>query len=366
MKKINYANSGVDYNFLDPIKKSAQRAAASTAQYLVKHSASEITATRGESAFVWKQGRVHMASMIEGLGTKNLVADAMQKITGKIYYKTIGHDTVATIINDLISVGATPLTIFAYFAVGHSDWFKDITRAHDLIAGWKKGCDEARVTWGGGETPSLKDIINPNSIDLGGSAVGIIQKNRYVLTEKKLRSHDRIVLIKSNGINTNGISLARKISDQLPAGYSTKLSNGKMYGEALLTPTHIYSKLLQDLQRAHIDLHYASNITGHGLRKIMRARGNFTYTLEHIFKPQEVFVFIQKHSNASDYEMYQTFNMGQDYALFLPKKDVAKTLEIIRQCAFTGLDAGYIQKGTRQVLIKEKNIVFNEETLNIR
>ena len=74
--------------------------------------------TRGESAFVWKQKNVFMASVIEGLGTKNIVADITSQITKKNYYDIIGHDTVATIVNDLISVGAKPLTINAYWAVG--------------------------------------------------------------------------------------------------------------------------------------------------------------------------------------------------------------------------------------------------------
>ena len=363
---LTYAQTGVNYDSLDSIKRLAQRSSKATASHLAHKGFSELADSRGESAFVWKQGAVLMASVVEGLGTKNLVADAMQKSTGKSYYRVIGHDTVAAIINDLVSVGASPLTIFAYWAVGGGDWFHDARRAKDLIAGWKLGCDEAQVTWGGGETPSYPGIINPDTIDLGGSAVGIITKTEQLLTEKKLRAGDRILLLKSNGINTNGLSLARKIADQLPKGYATKLKNGQSYGEALLTPTNIYAQLVQRLLAAGISLHYASNITGHGLRKIMRARGNFAYHLEHVFKPQEVFPFMQKHAGLSDYEMYQTFNMGQDYALFLPAKDVPRAQAIIKKNKFKGLDAGYIEKGERQVIINEKNIVYQGETLNLR
>ncbi len=139
-----------------------------------------------------------------------------------------------------------------------------------------------------------------------------------------------------------------------------------MYGEALLTPTNIYAELIQKIQTNKIDLHYISNLTGHGLRKIMRARSDFSYNVDHIFKPQEVFSFMQKTADVSDYEMYQTFNMGQDYAIFIDKKDVIKTQKIIRSCGFQSLDAGYVTKGQRQVIIKEKNIVYDSEAMNLR
>lgn len=369
---ITYSKSGVNYLDLDPAKKLAQEAALKTSRNIKKNGFTEITETRGESAFVWSLGSARnkqaslIASVIEGLGTKNLVADITSKITKKTYYDIIGHDTVATIINDLISVGAKPLTINAYWAAGNSDWFKNVKRTKDLIKGWKTACDLAGVTWGGGETPTLRGIVQEDTIDLGGSAIGIISSKKNLITDKKLKTGDRILLLKSNGINANGLSLAREIAKNLPKGYATKLSSGKMYGEALLTKTNIYAKLIQDLLNSNVDIHYISNITGHGLRKIMRARQSFTYIIEKMFDPQEIFLFIQKHANLSDYEMYQTFNMGQDYALFIPEKQVEKAQKIIIKNGFKSINAGYIEKGDRQVIIKSKNIIFKSETLNLR
>ncbi len=366
MKKIKYSQTGVNYERLDPIKKLAQHAAKDTSKHLAKSGMKEIGETRGESAFVWEQGNVLMASVIEGLGTKNLVADAMRKITGKTYYDIIGHDTISAIINDLISVGAQPLVIHAYWAVGNSAWLADLKRMKDLIKGWKSGCDLSGATWGGGETPAYSGIINPETIDLGGSAVGIIKNKKNLLLDNKLRAGDRILLIKSTGINVNGLSLARAVVKKLPKGYATKLPNGKMYGEEILKKSHIYVKLMRDLFKAGVNIHYVSNITGHGFRKLMRARHSYTYVIEKIFLPQEVFGFIQKHANISDYEMYQTFNMGMDYAIFLPTKDVKKAMKIITKNKFKGLDAGFVQKGERQVIIQPKNIVFKGDTLNLR
>lgn len=365
-KSITYSQVGDNYDTKDPIKKLAQTAAKKTYVNLKRHGFEEISDTRGESAFVWKQRKILMASVVEGLGTKNLVADEMRKITGKTYYEVIGHDTVATIINDLITVGAKPLVVNAYWTIEDNEWLQDKKRITDLINGWKTACDLAGATWGGGETPTLKGIVEKNTVDLAGSAIGVISSKKNLITDRRLRAGDRILLCRSNGINANGLSLAREIAKNVAKGYATRLSNGKRYGEALLTKTNIYAKLVEELQTANIDIHYISNITGHGLRKIMRARQNYTYIIEKIFDPQEVFLFIQKYANLGDYEMYQTFNMGMDYAIFLPNIHVKKAQNIIKKCGFESIDAGYIDKGERQVVIKPKNIVYKSETLNIR
>lgn len=365
-KQLTYSDVGDNYDTKDPIKKLAQTAAQKTGINLIKHKFQEIEASRGESAYVWKQGNVYMASVVEGLGTKNLVADETRKITGKTYYDTIGHDTVATIINDLTTVGAQPLVIHAYWAIENNDWLQDHARMDDLIRGWKQACDLAGAAWGGGETPTLRGIITQDTVALGGSAIGIIKHKRKLLIDKNLKNGDQIILLKSNGINANGLSLARAIAKKLPKGYATKLSDGTLYGEALLTKTNIYSLLIQKLLLAGIDIHYISNITGHGHRKIMRARQKFTYVIENILDPQEVFNFMQKHANLTDYQMYDEYNMGMDYALFIPEKHVKKALRLITKNKFQAIHAGYVEKGERQVIIKPKNITFTSETLALR
>ncbi len=366
MKKITYSKSGVNYLQLDAAKKIAQNSAKKTSQYLQKVSMREIPETRGESAFVWKQDNVLMATVTESLGTKNLVADQMRKITGKTYYDVIGNDTVAAIINDLTAVGAKPLVITALWAVGQSAWFEDQMRIKDLTDGWRSACDLAEVTWGGGESPAYSDIVSKETIALAGSAVGIVKSQNRLALGKNIKAGDRILLLKSNGINANGISLTRAIAKKLPNGYATKLPSGKMFGDAILTKTNIYAKLIQNLQDAGIDIHYISNITGHGLRKIMRAEEKFTYVIEKLFDPQEIFLFIQKNAGFSDYDAYETYNMGQDYAIFLPAKDIKAAQEIIKKNKFESLDAGFVKKGTRQVVIKPKNITFKGETLDLR
>lgn len=365
-QKITYSQVGDNYATKDPINMLSQKAALETGENLKTAGFEELSGTRGGSAFVWKQNDIYMASVVECLGTKSLIAEEMRKITGKTYFDIIAQDTVATFINDLSTVGAKPLVVNAYWAVEDNSFLEDRERMTDFIKGWKDACNIAGATWGGGETATMKGIINPGTIDLAGSAVGIISSKKRLIEDSNLTSGDRILLIKSNGVNANGISLTRSVAEKLPDGYKTKLHDGTLYGEALLTKSNIYAKVIQDLLDAAMSIHYVCNITGHGHRKIMRAKQNFTYVLEKTAQPQEIFGFIQKHANLSDYDMYDTYNMGTDYAIFVSEKDVLKAQEIIRKNGFDSLDAGYIEKGERQVVIKPKNIVFKGETLNVR
>lgn len=357
---MNYKSSGIDYDQIDQFKRLAQRWGRKTS------GKTESIDSRGESAFVWEEKDCYRALVVEGLGTKNLVADAMRKITGKTYYDTIAQDAVAMIVNDLITVGASPQVINAYFAVGDSRWFEDTRRVRDLVRGWARACALAGAVWGGGETPSLKGIIASDAIDLAGSAVGIIKPKKRLLCGKNIQASDAIIIVESSGIHANGLTLARAIADKLPKSYATKLSDGTMYGEALLRPTHIYARLIEALFHSGIDIHYTVNITGHGWRKLMRPREPFTYTIESFPRMKPLFSFLQDHGQLSDRQMYETFNMGAGFALYIPEKDVTCVIAIAKQQRLRAWHAGIVIKGTRQVVIKPNGIVFEGETLKIR
>lgn len=365
-KSISYSSTGVQYEIMDPVKKLAQAAAKDTSKNLERFGFKEISESRGDSAYVWDEGDSYKALVIEGLGTKSIVADAMHEITGKTYYDSIAQDTVAAIVNDVIVVGASPMVVNAYFGLGDSNWLQDKERAGALIKGFARACEMARAAWGGGETPTLKGIINPETIDLGGSCVGIIKPKNKLTLGDKITAGDAILLIESNGIHANGVSLARKVAEQLSEGYGTKLSNGELYGEALLKPTHIYAKLTDDLFEAGVEIHYMVNITGHGFRKIMRANRDFSYVIENLPTPQAEFELIQKESGNSDEEMYGNFNMGAGFAIMLPKSDVEKAQKIAEENGFKSWNAGEVKEGEKQVVIKVKNIVFKAESLGVR
>jgi phosphoribosylformylglycinamidine cyclo-ligase len=365
-QSISYASSGVNYAALDRIKRLAQTKAKGTKTQLVGHGMKENSVSRGESAYVWETKDAYWASVIEGLGTKNLVADAMRGVTGKTYYDSIAQDTVAMIVNDLVVVGAQPLVMSAYFAVGDSAWMEDEERATDLINGWAKACELTGATWGGGETPTLKGIIEPSTIDLGGSCVGIIDPKERLVLGDKLQVGDRILLVESNGIHANGLTLARQIALKVPDGYATKLSDGVMYGESLLRPTHLYSQLVQDIFAAGCEIHYMVNITGHGWRKLMRATKDFEYVLDEVPAPQPLFEFIQEHSGNDLTEMYGNFNMGAGFAIYLPKEHVSAAEKAAKKLGLKTWDAGVVKAGKKQVVIKPHKITFDGSSLEVR
>lgn len=365
-KTLTYEKSGVSYKAMDPVKKNAQKQATSTAKNLKHLSEKEVSRSRGESAYVWDCGDHYRAFVVEGLGTKNLVADEMEQITGESYYQAIAQDTVAAIINDIITVGAHPEIINAYFAVGDSNWFSNKKRSADLITGWKKACDLSMATWGGGETPTYSGIIDPKTIDLGGAATGLIKpKSRLVLGDD-LREGDQIILFASSGIHANGLTLTRKIASKLKKRFATKLKNGKMLGEAILTPTTIYARLIDEILESGTKIKYMVNITGHGWRKIMRHTSSFSYIIEQIPAPTEEFLFLQEHGPISDKEAYGNFNMGAGYAIFINPKDWTNVEKIAQEQKIKVINAGYIKDGPRQVIIKPKNITYTSETLDLR
>ncbi len=364
--KLTYQQAGVDYAKIDPLKVMAQKAARDTAHHLRAAGYPEIEASRGESAYVIDVGEFYMATITECLGTKALVADRMRSITGRTYYDRIAQDTIATAINDLITVGAKPLTLHAYWATGGSDWFEDEQRMRDLVAGWKRTCDETGVAWGGGETPSLSGVVAAGAIDLAASCMGIINPKSRLTLGDKLVAGDAIILLASSGIHANGVSLARKLADRLPEGYATPLPDGRLYGEALLDATMIYSELTEMLFAAGIDIHYLANITGHGWRKIMRHPASLTYRITALPPVPQVLQFIVEQTQSEPYEAYGNLNMGAGFALFVNRESVDQVLTI---CATAGMDAyhaGMVETGPQQVIVEPLEIVFEGESLGLR
>lgn len=365
-KKYSYKSSGVDYSKIDPLKILAQEAAKKTKKNLRSTGFREVSESRGESAFVIDAGSHCLASVVECLGTKSLVADEMRKVTGKTYYDSIAQDTIAMAVNDIISVGARPICINAYWSVGSSDWFKDEQRMKDLVSGWKNACDLSNVVWGGGETPCLNSIVEKNTIDLAVSCVGIIDPKERLTIGDKLCSGDAIILLQSSGIHANGVSLARKIAEELPDGYATKISDGRMYGDALLDPTIIYSSLIQKLFESNVDIHYMSNITGHGWRKIMRHSSELTYEIDKVPPVPPVLQFMQENAKLADKEAYGSLNMGAGFAVFVPNADVQKVLNLSEELGIAAYDAGEVLSGPKKVVIKPLGITFEGESLKLR
>jgi phosphoribosylformylglycinamidine cyclo-ligase len=363
---ITYEQAGVDYDRVDPVKLLAQRAAAATAAHLAAHGLAEVTASRGESAYVVDLGDRYLASIVECLGTKVLVADAVYAATGRSHYAAIAQDTIAMAVNDLITVGATPHVVQAYWAAGGSDWFADTRRATDLIEGWRAACERCRVSWGGGETPALAGVVAPGTIDLAAGCVGTIYPKRRLSLGERLAAGDAIVLLASSGIHANGVSLARRIAERLPAGYGTVLGDGRTYGEALLSPTALYSPVTEALARAGVDVHYAINITGHGWRKLLRHPAAFTYVIDTVPPVPTELAFLAREAGLDATEAYGTFNMGAGFALFVSPADAARVVEIARGEGVAAWVAGSVEAGPKQAVIRPLGVSFGAESLQLR
>jgi phosphoribosylformylglycinamidine cyclo-ligase len=362
---LTYAGSGVNYDALDPFKRAATAAAAATAKNIKRLGLAELPASRGESAYLIDAGDHYLAHVEEGLGTKNLVADATQQVTGKSYYDAIAQDTVACTVNDMITLGALPVSVSMHLGTPSGDWFADEARAQGLIAGWRRACDLARCVWGGGETPGLAGVLQPGTVFLSCSSLGII-KPKARLISSNIADGDAIVMFASSGIHANGVSLARKIAGA--AGYDAKLSDGRLLGEALLAPTPIYVPVIEDIQEAGIDIHYAVNITGHGWRKLMRAVEPFVYTINNIPDPQPEFKFMQENGPVSDEEAYGNWNMGAGFAVYVKQADVDKIVQISHLHNILAWNAGKITKDgeNKRVVIAPKNLTYEGSTLSVR
>ncbi|MDD5153042.1 MAG: AIR synthase-related protein, partial [Candidatus Pacebacteria bacterium] len=289
------------------------------------------------------------------------------RLTGKSYYDQVAQCAVAMIVNDMITLGALPLSVAMHLAVADSEWFNDKKRCNDLIEGWKNACNLSRCVWGGGETPTLRDIVMPGTVVLSGSAMGLIKPKNRLITAKNIKQGDEIVLIGSSGIHANGLTMARKIADKLPNGYLTHLGDGRMYGEALLDATHIYVGFVEDCLNRGVNIHYAVNITGHGWRKLMRAPQPFAYIIEQLPKQLPIFDFLQKKGPVDDAEAYGNLNMGAGFALYVSGDDVNEVLKIAASHEFHALCAGHIERSSeKRVVIEPKGLEYSGTTLSVR
>ena len=366
---LSYESSGVRYDQLDAFKRACQQAARTTANELAVHGYAEPATTRGESSYLIEASDHFLAHVEEGLGTKNLVADAVYAQTGRSYYAEIAIDTVATIVNDLVTCGARPISVAMHAAVGDSSWFTDTLRMQSLVDGWAEGCHRAGAVWGGGETPTLKGLIDPATIVLAGSAIGkITPKSRRITGD--VCEGDAIIFLASTGVQTNGLSLCRLIADKLPQGYATPIGHGdgRTYGDALLAASAIYVDFVVKCQQAGVKLNYVAHVTGHGWRKLMRLEESFVYE---ITTPREIpalFKFLMEAGPIDLREAYATFNMGVGFAAYVAPSAVEATLAAAMDAGHVAWVAGTVKKegGRKAVTIPSLGLAYEADTLQVR
>lgn len=359
-----YRDAGVDYAVLDAGKRLAVAAALETSPQLERRGARAIDGSRGESAFVFELGDQTLAFVLEGLGTKSIIARAVAE-AGHNHFADVAYDTVAAIVNDLCCVGARPLVVNAYFSTGKPDWFEHHEWHAQLIEGWASACMDAGCAWGGGESPSLPELVDGEQIELAGSAVGVVSGAREPILGQQLAPGDEIVLVASTGLHANGASLARMIASDLADGYATRLPSGQPFGAALLQRSHIYSGLAEAVLDAGLPVTYMSHITGHGFLKLMRPRRELTYRIERLLPVPEVLEFLVDTAGMTAKVAYSTLNMGSGFAIYCAAGAGEQIVALAAERGFAAIVGGQVETGARRVLIDPLGIELAGEQLRL-
>src|SRR5271163_1101057 len=265
-------------------------------------------------------GGVGLALCTDGVGSKSIVADMMKK------YDTIGIDCVAMNVNDVICVGARPISMVDYIAVGEAD--ADMLGA--LAVGLAEGARQAGISISGGEIAQLKDVIT--GFDLVGMAVGLVPLDRVIIG-RDLAPGDLIIGVDSSGIHSNGLSLARRAFFE-----RGKLAIDHVFpelgvplGEELLRPTLIYvPEALDVIDNVH-GLKALINISGDGLLNLPRVEAKVGFVIDNPPPVPPIFELIQRHGCVSSAEMYQVYNMGIGFCVLAAERDRDAVLSILQR-----------------------------------
>jgi phosphoribosylformylglycinamidine cyclo-ligase len=364
-ESASYRAAGVDYDALDSGKRLAMAKALSTSPLLAARGARALDSSRGEPAFVFElDGRV-FGFVLEGLGTKSIIARQVLEGQGHNRFADVAYDTVAAILNDLCCVGALPLVVNAYFATGSSDWYRETERAEALLEGWRRACADAGCAWGGGESPTLPGLLDERDIELAGAAVGVLPEGRTPILGAELGVGDEIVLVASSGLHANGASLARLLAGRLSDGYATQLPDGTTLGEALLEPSVMYVPLVAAALEADLGLRYISHVTGHGLLKLMRPERPLTYRIERLPPVPAVLNFLASEAGLDDHAAYSTFNMGAGYAFYCAPGAGDSIVSLAGELGLRAIVAGRVEEGPRQVILEPVGVRFESSELEL-
>jgi phosphoribosylformylglycinamidine cyclo-ligase len=264
-------------------------------------------------------GGIGLAICTDGVGSKTIIA----QMTGR--YDTIGIDCVAMNVNDVICVGARPISMVDYIAVENAD--AEMLGA--IAIGLAAGARQAGISISGGEISQLKDVIR--GFDLIGMAVGIVPLDR-IITGRDLAPGDIIIGIESNGIHSNGLTLARHVFFEragLPIDHVFP-ELGIPLGEELLRPTFIYVSEILDVTQQVPTVKALINITGDGLLNLPRVDAAVGFEIDDMPPTPPIFRLIQQYGAVGNAEMFEVYNMGVGFCVLVAEKDRAATLSILQ------------------------------------
>ncbi|KAK6487222.1 trifunctional purine biosynthetic protein adenosine-3 [Huso huso] len=266
-----------------------------------------------------------LVSGTDGVGTKLKIAQECNK------HDTLGQDLVAMCVNDILAQGAEPLFFLDYFSCGRLD----VGVASSVITGIAEACKTAGCALLGGETAEMPGVYPPGEYDLAGFAVGAVERDRMLPRLDSIAAGDLLLGIASSGVHSNGFSLVRKVLQRACLQYSSPApfgAAGQTVGEVLLTPTKIYSKLLQPILRSGAVKAYA-HITGGGLLENIPRVLPKTLAVDldaSLWKIPEVFSWLQREVQLSEEEMGRTFNCGLGGVLVVGREAADEVLRELK------------------------------------
>lgn len=262
-----------------------------------------------------------LVSGTDGVGTKLKLAFALDK------HDTVGIDLVAMCVNDIIAQGADPLFFLDYIACGKNEPEK----IEQIVSGISNGCVQSNAALIGGETAEMPGMYGDGEYDLAGFVVGIVDKKR-IITGDTIQQGDKIIGIQSSGVHSNGFSLVRKIVSDNNLAYTDYVEElGMTLGEALLTPTRIYTKAIQQM-KLDLTIKGISHITGGGFyENIPRALPDYLGVrfTEGSWEIPPVFTYLQKQANMSAEDMYGVFNMGIGMAVIVEAHEAEMAIQLL-------------------------------------
>lgn len=337
---LTYKKAGVDITKIKKSQKEIGRLIKSTHKLQRK---ARIAHGFGHYAgIVQIHGRQLIATHTDGVGTKVVIANMMKK------YDTIGIDCIAMNVNDIICVGATPVSFVDYIAASRNE--HGIIRK--IVKGLVTGAKKAAVPIVGGETAIMPDVITGDefAFDLAGTVVGLVSKKEIILGDK-INAGDTIIGAKSSGIHSNGYSLARKA---LLTKYTIrdKIRGVGVLGNALLAPTEIYVKPVLEIAKK-CNVHGLAHITGGSFTKLARLK-KIRYEIDSLPKIPPVMGLIEEQGVMPE-EMYKTFNMGVGFCVIASKTQAARVVSIFKKYGVSSQEIGRVTAGSG-VFVNSKKI----------
>jgi phosphoribosylformylglycinamidine synthase I len=338
--EISYAASGVNIAAADHAKRLMQKAIRAT-------QGPEVLAGMGAFAGVFSTKTLQqmrhpaLVASTDGVGTKTLLATQAHR------FDTIGYDLVNHSVNDLLTQGARPLFFMDYLAMGRLD----PVQAARIVQSVADACQEVDCALLGGETAEMPDVYLPGAFDLAGTIVGVVEEED-VTNVTTICAGDILLGLPSNGLHTNGYSLARRIF----APYALDVvfpELGEPLVDALLRPHRCYLREVHQLRDYLADrgrfIKGMAHITGGGfegnISRILPA-GTQAAIETNAWKVPPLFQLLARLGNITREERYRAFNMGIGMVLVLSPKGAVEARCVLPEL----LTIGYITEGEGVIL----------------